>query len=113
MKVQVFFNRIAKYFWRYRSAVSRSACFRRCVTTDALAADECRSQLKVRKLPLLNQTNAPTPSGGIAKPRVELFHCGCGKLLVPSGKVLRIAAYLSATHLERFWITHIARMQNV
>src|SRR6516165_1555550 len=50
MKAQVFFNRIAKYFWRYRSAASRPACFCRCVTTDALAADECRSQLKSPKI---------------------------------------------------------------
>ena len=83
-----------------------------CVTTDAVAA-ECRAQLKSPKLPLQKETNAPTPSGGIAKPGVELFHCGCGKLLVPGRKVLTIAAYFSATHLERFRITHIARMQNV
>jgi len=111
--VQVFFNRIAKYFWRYRSAASRPACFGRCVTRDALAADACRSQLKSPELPPQKGTNAPTPSGDIAKPRVELFYCGCGKLLVLGRKVLAIAAYLSATHLERFRITHIARMQNV
>src|SRR6516225_11368902 len=107
------FYRIAKYFWRYRSAVSRPACFRRCVTKDALAADECPSQSRKSEIAAAEGNEPPTPSGGIAKPRVELFHCGRGKLLVRGRKVLTIATYLSATHLKRFRITHIARMQNV
>ena len=86
---------------------------RRYVTTDALAADECRSQLKSPKIAAAEGDEPPTRSGGIAKPRVELFHRGCGELLVPGRKVLTIAAHLSATHLKRFGIKHIARMQNV
>ena len=69
--------------------------------------------IKKSEIAAAKGTNAPTPSGGIAKPRVELFHCGRGKLLVPGRKVLTIAAYLSATHLKRFGIAHIARMQNI
>jgi hypothetical protein len=52
-------------------------------------------------------------SGSIAEPPVEFCHCSCGTLLVLGRKVLAIAAYLPAAHLERFGIAHIARMENV
>ena len=51
--------------------------------------------------------------GVVAKPLVELAHCVCGKLLIFGSKVLAVTAHLSAAHLERFWIAHIARTQNV
>src|SRR4029077_7938755 len=52
-------------------------------------------------------------SARIAESAIELSHCVCSKLLVLGRKVLTIAAYLPATHFERLWIAHIARMKNV
>jgi len=110
----IFLNRIAKCFWRYGSGADPLGCFRPFsggVLRGAFAADDAVA-VKSPKLPLKNETDARR-SGGIAKPPVELSHCGCGKLLVVGRKVFTIAAYLPATHLERFWIAHIARMQDV
>ena len=50
MKGQVFFKSNRKIFLAVSQRRFRPACFRRCVTTDALAADECRSQLKSPKI---------------------------------------------------------------
>ena len=69
--------------------------------------------VKSPKLPLKNATAAPTSSGDIAEPPIELPDSVRCKLLVLGRKILAIAAYLPAAHLERFWIAHIARMQNV
>src|SRR5262245_57102246 len=49
----------------------------------------------------------------ITESAIEFCYCSCGKLLVVGRQILAIAAYLSAAHLERFWIAHIARLQNV
>src|SRR5215469_12728005 len=91
-----------------RMTAGRSAEVENGVLTAALASARRRSPSN-EGLPLPNTRS----SGAIAKSLVELSHCGCGKLLVAGRQVLAIAAYLSAAHLERFWIAHIARMQNV
>src|SRR5437762_12753660 len=109
----IFLNRIAKCFWRYGSSADLPGCVRplsNCVLRDAVAI-RCQSQLKSPAA--AERHRRSTSSGNIAEPPVELPDGVCCKLLVLGRKVLAIAAYLPATYLERFWITHIARMQNV
>ena len=113
MKRQVFFKSNRKIFLavsqrRFPTGLFPSLRDYRCAGRRRVPV-----AIKKSKIAAAEGSEPPTPSGGIAKLRIELFHCGCGKLLVPGRKVLTIAAYLSATHLERFRITHIARMQNV
>src|SRR5438128_1219786 len=49
----------------------------------------------------------------IAKPRVEFGQRVRSVLLILNGKILPVAAYLAAAHLERFGIAHITRVQDV
>src|SRR5206468_1904335 len=48
----------------------------------------------------------------IAKPRIEFGQCVRSVLLILNGKIFPVAAHLSAAHLERFRIAHVARMQD-
>src|SRR5215831_1480962 len=117
-KVQVFFNRIATCLWRYGST-AHAPGFSVCGSAIPRCAYQwvcCRPvpiAVKEFKTAAAAPGGCPASSGDIAKLPVELSHCVCGKLLVLGRKVLPIAAYLPAAHLERFGITHIARMQDV
>src|SRR5438094_419554 len=48
----------------------------------------------------------------IAKPRIEFGQCVPSVLLILNGKIFPVAAHLSAAHLERFRIAHVARMED-
>src|SRR5436190_24303294 len=110
----IFLNRIAKCFWRYGSSADVPGCVRplsNCVLRDGCYAVPVA--VKESKTAAAERYKRSTSTGNIAEPPVELPDCVCCKSLVLGRKVLAIAAYLPATYLERFWITHIARMQNV
>src|SRR5439155_3368472 len=48
----------------------------------------------------------------IAKPRIEFSQRVCSVLLILNRKIFPVAAYLAATHLERFGIANVARVQD-